>query len=243
MQEGMERSRTARSKDGEWNEGVMSMTSCTDQEKNNIPADTLSHAQFNALNNMGRLHEIHENLCHLDITSLPHFVKVRNLPYSIEEVNRVCAACAVCAACEVYARWKSRFYTPVTGRLVKATQPMERLSIDFMGPLRSTSKNRYLLTVINEYSRFPFAFACTSTNTDSVIQKLNQIFIVFGMLSDIHSDWGTSFLSKEVREYLTNLGIDTSRTTPYHPQGNGQCARYNGIIWKQILLALASRNL
>ena len=142
-------------------------TSCTDQEK------TIS--QYNELNNMGRLHEIHENLCHPGITRLAHFVKVGNLSYSIEEVKRVCAASAVCA------RWKPRFYTPEAGRLVKATQPMERLSNDFKGSLRSTSKNRYLLTVIDEYSRFPFAFACTNTNTDSVIQSLNQIFIVFGM--------------------------------------------------------------
>ena len=60
--------------------------------KNNIPADTLLRAQCNALNNMGRLHEIHENLCHPGITWLAHFVKVRNLPYSIEEVKRVYAA-------------------------------------------------------------------------------------------------------------------------------------------------------
>ena len=63
------------------------------------------------------------------------------------------------------------------------------------------------------------------------------------MPSYIHSDRGTSFLSKEVREYLTNPGIATSRRTPYHSQGNGQCERYNGIIWKRTLLALASRNL
>ena len=52
------------------------------------------------------------------------------------------------------------------------------------------------------------------------------------MPSYIHSDRGTSFLSKEEREYITNLGIATIRKTPYHPQGNGQCERYNGIIWK-----------
>ena len=142
---------------------------------------------------------------------MAYFVKVRNLPYSIEEVKRVCAACAVCDI------WKLCFYTPEAGCLVKATQSMERLSIDFKGPLPSTSKNCYLLTVVDEYLRFPFAFACTSTNTDSVIQSLNQIFIVFGMPSYIHPGRGTSFLSKEVREYLTNLGIATSRTTPYHP--------------------------
>ena len=46
-----------------------------------------------------------------------------------------------------------------------------------------------------------------------------------------------------MREYLTNLEIATSRTTPYHSQEIGQCEWYNGIIWKHTLLALASRNL
>ena len=184
----------------------MSMTSCTDQKKT---ISQLIRFHVPSAMYMGRLHEIHKNLCHLSITRLAHFVKVRNLPYFIEEVKRVCAVCA---------RWKPRFYTPEAGCL--ATQPMERLSIDFKGPLPSTSKNHYLLTVIDEYSRFPFAFTCTSTNIDSVTQSLNQIFMVFGMPSYIHSDRETSFLSKEVHEYLTNLRIATSRTTPYHPQGN-----------------------
>ena len=142
--------------------------------KNNIPADMLSRAQCNALNNIGRLHEIHENLCHPGITRLAHFVKVRKLPYSIEEVKRVCATYVVCAI------WKPRLYTSEAGRLVKATQPMERLSIDFKGPLPSTSKNRYLLTVIDEYSRFPFVFACTSTNTELCNTEIK---------SNIHSIW------------------------------------------------------
>ena len=63
------------------------------------------------------------------------------------------------------------------------------------------------------------------------------------MLSYKYSDRRTSFLSKEVCKYLINLRIATSRTKPYHPLGNGQCERYNGIIWKHTLLALASRNL
>ena len=92
-------------------------------------------------------------------------------------------------------------------------------------------------------TRVSFLLSHAQAQIQTVIQSLNQIFIVFGMPFYIHSDRGTSFLSKEVREYLTNLGIATCRTTPYHPQGNGQCERFNGIIWKHTLVALASRNL
>ena len=101
--------------------------------KNNIPADKLSRTRCNAINNMGRLHEIHQNLCHPGISTLAHFVEVRNLSYSIEKVKRVGAACAVCPG------WKPRFYTPEAGRLVKATPPMERLSIDFPQLLKTVT--------------------------------------------------------------------------------------------------------
>ena len=59
----------------------------------------------------------------------------------------------------------------------------------------------------------------------------------------IHSDLGTSFLSRELKDYLSKRGIATSNTTPYHPVGNGKVERYNGIIWKAVCLALRSANL
>jgi len=59
----------------------------------------------------------------------------------------------------------------------------------------------------------------------------------------IHSDRGSSFMSKELRDFLVSKGISCSRTTSYNPQGNGQAERYNGTIWKAITMALKSRGL
>ncbi|XP_042221042.1 uncharacterized protein LOC121865597 [Homarus americanus] len=50
-------------------------------------------------------------------------------------------------------------------------------------------------------------------------------------------------MSRELRDFLTGYGVCTSRTTPYNPRGNGECERYNGIIWKTITLALRSKNI
>ena len=52
---------------------------------------------------------------------------------------------------------------------------------------------------------------------------------------------GSAFLSQELKEFLTRRGAATSKTTPYYLSGNGQCERYNGIIWKSVLLALKSQ--
>ena len=35
----------------------------------------------------------------------------------------------------------------------------------------------------------------------------------------------------------------TNQTTPYNPCANGQVKRYNGVVWKSVLLALKSKNL
>jgi len=49
--------------------------------------------------------------------------------------------------------------------------------------------------------------------------------------------------SADVKDHLSSRSVATSRSTPYHPIGNGQVERYNGIIWKAVRLALASAQL
>ena len=189
------------------------------------------------MNTSTTLSDIHTGLCHPGVTRLLHFVRSKNLPFSTEDVKRVCSSCRICAEIE------PQFYKPVEGTLIKATQPMERISVDFKGPLPSSSRNIYILTVVDEFSRFPFAFPCPNMNTRTVIKCLDQLFSFCGCPGYIHSDRGTSFMSRELKEYLSNKGIATSRTTPYHPVGNGQVERYNGIIWNAVKLAIKSNNL
>ncbi|KAL1446069.1 hypothetical protein WDU94_006611, partial [Cyamophila willieti] len=201
----------------------------------NAPADALSRISA-AIHSRPDLFSLHKDLCHPGITRMLHWIRAKNLPFSTEEIRRVINACPVCA------ELKPRFYSN-QGHLIKATSPFERLSIDFKGPLPTTSRNRYILTIIDEYSRFPFAFPCSDVSSITVIKHLTNLFLLFGNPGYIHSDRGTAFMSAEVKSFLTERGVATSRTTPYNPQGNGQCERYNGIIWKTVMLSLKSHNL
>ena len=79
--------------------------------------------------------------------------------------------------------------------------------------------------------------ACT------VIEKLIDLFSMFGFPGYLHSDQGACFMSYELKSWLHNMGISTSKSTRYNPQGNGQVERLNRTIWQTVQLALRTKNL
>jgi transposase InsO family protein len=201
----------------------------------NIKADMLSRV-CGAIYSPNKLFELHQALCHPGISRMVHWIRSRNLPYSVDEIKKMTSQCTVCA------QIKPRF-CKYQGQLIKATAPMERLNVDFKGPLPTTNKNRYILTIVDEYSRFPFAFACSDISSSTVMRCFTKLFTLTGLPAFIHSDRGSSFMSHDITSFLNSLGVATSRSTPYNPRGNGQVERYNGIVWKTINLSLKSKDL
>lgn len=201
----------------------------------NIPADTFSRNTC-ASTVSNQLYLLHNSLCHPGVTRLNHYVKSKNLAFSLDEIREITKSCEICA------KNKPKFSTQ-THTLIKATQPFERLAVDFKGPLPSTNSNKYLLNVVCEYSRFPFSFPCSDMTTSTIIKCFTQLFSTYGTPCYIHTDQGSNFMSKELKSFLLERNVATSRTTPYNPMGNGQVEKTNGTIWKTITLALQSRNL
>jgi hypothetical protein len=115
--------------------------------------------------------------------------------------------------------------------------------MDFVGPLQSNTTNKYILVVVDEYSRYPFAYPCQDISADTVVRHLLSLFSLFGAPSSIHTDRGTQFESLKLKVFLEKNGVIKTRTTPYHPQGNGQCERINGTILKAVSLALKTLSL
>lgn len=204
----------------------------------NVVADALSRAPCaSTLTTVTDLCRVHNSLCHPGIRRMWHIVRCRNLPFSLEDVKTVIKQCQTCA--EI----KPKFST-VVNTLIKATRPFERLSVDFKGPLPSKpGGNKYLLTVVDEFSRFVFAFPTKDTSSESAIRCLCSLFSTYGMPEYVHSDRGSAFTSGMYRQFMTERGIATSYSSAYNPRGNGQVERYNGVLWRTIRLALHSRGL
>jgi transposase InsO family protein len=206
--------------------------------RTNVAADSLS--RIASLSPCDSLLRLHEALAHPGTARMWEYVQRQHLPHSLQEVKELTANCVTCLEC------KPRYFNPsVTGRLIRATRPFERLNIDILGPKTpsATSGRRFILVIVDEYSRFPFASTLKDITTDSVILSLKQLFSMFGPPSFIHSDRGSQFLARDFDNFLAQHGISHSRTTPYNPQANGQVERYNGVIWKSVRCILHSRNL
>lgn len=143
--------------------------------KNNIVDDALSRINITASTQSAsdNLLQLHKNLCHPGITRMVHCVRAKNLPYSVEDVRRITRSCTFCA--EINPR-----FLKTKGTLIKATAPFERISIDFKGPLPLDTGNRYMLTIIDEFSRYPFAFPYLSSDTVKIICDIRNANFVQG---------------------------------------------------------------
>jgi len=203
----------------------------------NVALDTLMRAYCSTVSAACSLEELHRDLCHPGITRLLHFVRTKNLPYSTTDVRKVVSNCKTCA--EV----KLRCYRRGSATLIKASRPMERISLDFKGRLPSTSGNSYLLIAIDEYSRFPFAFPCKDMTAPTVICCLDKLFALCGTAGFVHSNNGSAFVSGDFKRYLLRRGIASSSSNIYHLAGNGQAKKTVGTIWKAVQLALKNHEL
>lgn len=109
-----------------------------------------------------------------------------------------------------------------------ASRPLEILAIDFT-KLESASDGRDNVLVLTDvFSKFSQAIPTRDQQAITVAQVLvRDWFQRYGVPERIHSDQGRDFESKLVKELCAIYNIKKTRTTPYHPQGNAQCERFN----------------
>lgn len=113
---------------------------------------------------------------------------------------------------------------------------MYRLSTDIMGPLPLTPRgNRYILVVTDYFSKWVEVFPITdqsAVTTATVL--LNKVFSKFGCPINLHSDQGRNDESSIIAELCELLQIRKTRSSPKHPQGNGQVERFNRTLISMI---------
>lgn len=106
--------------------------------------------------------------------------------------------------------------------------PMETLHVDHFGPLQVTkSEFKHILVIVDAFTRFTWLHLCKSTTSKEVIKALSSLVNIFGKPSEIVSDRGTAFTSKEFTKYLAELQVKHRRVAVAALWANGIVERVN----------------
>ena len=140
------------------------------------------------------------------------------------DVREFCRTCSTCASRKTPSPKKRGPLTPV-----KAGYPLQLVAVDLLGPLPLTENgNSYVLVATDYFTRWTEAYPLPNQEAITVAKKLTQeFFFRFSVPEQLHSDQGRQFESQLIAEICSLLKIKKTRTTSYHPQGDGLVERFN----------------
>jgi len=102
----------------------------------------------------------------------------------------------------------------------------------------------YLSTILDDYSRYIISWKlCTNMKAEDVTDTLDLALQASGcdQVHVVHkprllSDNGSSYVSGDLAEWLSDKGMKHSRGAPYHPQTQGKIERWHQTLKNRVLL-------
>ncbi len=140
-----------------------------------------------------------------------------------DSIKRYIRHCDLCAA-----RKQTRPAKAPLGQ-APAGEPMEKVSIDILGPLPLTDNgNRYVLVINDCFTKYVEAVALPNAEAKTIATAfVNEFICKFGTPLSVQTDSGTNFDSVLFREVCDFLQIHKVKTSIARPEANGVTERFN----------------
>ena len=117
------------------------------------------------------------------------------------------------------------------------TRSFQCVAIDLVEYKSMSEGNRYILSVIDHFTRFVILIAIKNKEATTIVRNLvERVFSVFGPPETLHSDRGSEFENVLVKELQRVFGYKKTRTAAYLPQGNSVLERVHSTIHNMVAM-------
>ena len=114
---------------------------------------------------------------------------------------------------------------------ILVSQPLELVHLDYLTLEPSKGNIENVLVITDHFTRYALAYASKTQTAQATARILWNNFIChYGFPEQFISDQGRNFESDLIQELCKIAGVKKLHTTPYHPQSNGQCERFNSTL-------------
>ena len=114
---------------------------------------------------------------------------------------------------------------------IHVTQPLELVHMHYLSLEPSKGNIENVLVITDHFTRYALAYPSKTQTAQATARILWDNFIRhYGFPEKFISDQGRNFESDLIKELCKIVGVQKLHTTPYHPQGNGQCERFNSTL-------------
>lgn len=164
------------------------------------------------------------NIAHPGIRSTRRKIsKLYFWPNMNSDINEWSRSCVTCQREKIHRHTKSEIQSIPIPR-----KRFQHIHVDIVGPLSPSQNNRYILTVIDRFSRWPEAYPLPNSDTETIARTLiSNYFSRFGIPHTMTTDQGSQFESRLMSSLTSFLGIQKIHTSSYHPQSNGMIERFH----------------